>query len=808
MADSETLRTDYLRRLIEDAPKAFLESSPSFRESTSSLELTEEAMRATDAVRAGMPLSEDHRMVLEAIVVPFLRPVYDVLEDSIAQAPDPWAALNQQSQNVNAAIRSIGRLEVGGLPGVPYGGTGFLVGPRLVLTNRHVAELVTSSLGDANLRFIPGRTASLDLKQEVIPSSPILLTVRNIKMVHPYWDAALLEVDGIPPDRKPLSLASSPPRDLAKHLVAVIGYPAMDSRGDISTQLKMFRGVFQKKRLLPGFTMGMRQIDSYGHTVEALAHDCSTLGGNSGSAVIDPATGQVLGLHFAGIELQANFAVPAWELALDPRVADAGVQFDPAASPIPQPAVVAAWNSIPSQLTPALRETVAGVTYPPDWFERASTEDLVQALATNRDAAEAAIRATLKPAHAEQLIRELTPPAAGPATTEGLLDLFDPPPDPDLPEIVWLHGILGGHLARPNFLRTRIWLSPLEFATGNMATALALQRDGVSSAGGRRLETDGMLQIYYGSAERTWRKQRFVVHDFSYDWRLNIEQLADQLHSFLQALKQEQPSRQFLIVAHSMGGLVASTYAQRHPEWRDMVQRAVFMGVPLGGSYAPMQAFIGTYDFLQKLAMISPWVSPIDLRRMAVTLPGLIDMLPNPAQFPDASATYTSTVWPKDIDTPAQRWLDHSRNLKSVFAGSPLLDRTTLLVSLGYPTVSSAVTRNGFIHNGPATGAGDGTVPARAAVINGLPAFHVTLDHASIPKDPLAIQAVVELAKTGQCSLRTVQPADLDRTFAPPEAVVFQEGVAAGVRERFQQGQLREADVDWLFRPGIGLPPE
>jgi pimeloyl-ACP methyl ester carboxylesterase/V8-like Glu-specific endopeptidase len=808
MADSESLRTYYLRRLMEDAPKAFLESSPLFQESTPSAELTESALRATDAVREGIPLSEEHQSIMEAIVVPFLRPVYDIQNDSFPELPDPWGALNKQSQEINNAIRSIGRLEVGGLPGVPYGGTGFLVGPKLILTNRHVAELVTSSLGNVNLRFIPGRTASLDLRQEVIPSSPIPLSVRIIKMVHPYWDAALLEVDGVPADRKPLSLASSAPSNLAKRLVAVVGYPALDSRGDIPTQLKMFHSVFQKKRLLPGYTMGSRQIGSYGHTVEALTHDCSTLGGNSGSAVIDPETGLVLGLHFAGIELEANFAVPAWELALDSRVVDTGVQFDPAASPESQPAVDAAWNSIPGVVISAPRETVTGVRYPADWFERASTEDLVQALATNRDAAESAIRATLTPGHADQLIQELTPPAAGAATAEGLLDLFDPPPDPDLPEIVWLHGILGGHLARPNFLRSRVWLNPLELAAGNVATGLTLQSDGVASADGRRLDPDGMLQIFYGGAERAWRKQRFVVHDFSYDWRLSIEQLADKLHLSLQALTQDRPNRRFLIVAHSMGGLVASIYAERHPEWRDVVQRAIFMGTPLGGSYAPLQAFIGTYDFLQKLAMISPRVSPIDLRRMAVTLPGLIDMLPNPAQFPDASASYTTIVWPKDIDPPMQRWLDHSRNLKPAIAGSPLLERTTLLVSLGHPTVATAVMTNGVIHNGPAIGAGDGTVPARAAVINGLPAFHVTLDHASIPKDPLAIQAVIDLGKTGQCSLKSVEPGDLDRTFAPPESVVFQEGVALGIRERFDRGQLKETDMEWLFRPGIGLPPE
>ena len=41
-----------------------------------------------------------------------------------------------------------------------------------------------------------------------------------------------------------------------------------------------------------------------------MTHDSSTLGGNSGSALIDVATGRVVGLHFAGRYLEANYAVP------------------------------------------------------------------------------------------------------------------------------------------------------------------------------------------------------------------------------------------------------------------------------------------------------------------------------------------------------------------------------------------------------------------------------------------------------------------------------------------------------------------
>jgi endonuclease G len=51
------------------------------------------------------------------------------------------------------------------------------------------------------------------------------------------------------------------------------------------------------------------------------------LGGNSGSALINLETGAVLALHFGGSYLETNYGVPAWELARDGRVVDAGVSF-------------------------------------------------------------------------------------------------------------------------------------------------------------------------------------------------------------------------------------------------------------------------------------------------------------------------------------------------------------------------------------------------------------------------------------------------------------------------------------------------
>jgi endonuclease G len=93
------------------------------------------------------------------------------------------------------------------------------------------------------------------------------------------------------------------------------------------------------KRLQPGVVRARAKVQSFENEVNAMTHDASTLGGNSGSAIIDVDTGEVIALHFAGEYLKANYAVPMYELARDSRVASklnfdgtvaATSDFDPA----------------------------------------------------------------------------------------------------------------------------------------------------------------------------------------------------------------------------------------------------------------------------------------------------------------------------------------------------------------------------------------------------------------------------------------------------------------------------------------------
>ncbi|MBI1792294.1 MAG: alpha/beta hydrolase [Acidobacteria bacterium] len=366
------------------------------------------------------------------------------------------------------------------------------------------------------------------------------------------------------------------------------------------------------------------------------------------------------------------------------------------------------------------------------------------------------------------------------------------------PDIILLHGILGGHLRLLHHLPLpRVWIDPVTLVLDNIAQRLTLASDGIHEAfNAFNLEPDGQVELVYEAAVLDWSVRGFAVHQFSFDWRKGIEHLADSFQVFLLRLRDEDPARKYVVVAHSMGGLVAAMYAKRHAEALDLIERAIFAGVPLAGSFAPMDALIGSFPLLNNLAEISTQSTPQELRFMASTLPGLIDMLPNPAVFAESRALYQRLVWPGD-SAPEQFWLDQSLRLKAEILFSPLLERTTILAGIDHPTLSGA----SFDANGKAgrgsTGLGDGTVPGGSALASGRPAFRLEFPHPFLPLDPGFLRAVPALIDTGECDLPVIRPEDL--AGPAPELVAPGPRLFEEIRSRFHGGLAHEADVKWLL---------
>jgi pimeloyl-ACP methyl ester carboxylesterase len=752
---------------------------------------------ALERVRLDRELRPQDVATLEAIVLPNQRPVIDVVADSFTPPMGPWeASLQEHRARLEAAIRVTGRVELVNHPSLPYGGTAFLIGPDLLLTSRHVAESFLAGVGTRDLNFYPGRSAFVDLRQEVLPSDPLTLKVVSGLLIHPYWDAALLRVTGVPAGREPLRLLASEPERLEGREVAVIGYPAFDSSpgANQDLQMRMFGGKFERKRLQPGTMMAPRKVPSYGSWVEALAHNCSTLGGNSGSVVLDLQTGHVMGLHFAGQYLIANYAVPAWALAADRRVTDLGAAIAGPAGAPPAPSE-AAWNLVearPEGSAPAVAVSGGGRGRAEDplpaslWYERVTDEEIALSLRRDPAATRQRLEQVLGREEADEVVAFLQPRAAPEGPVVG------PRPDPELPPVVYVHGLLGAHLDGAS---GRPWLNPLALVFGDVAGRLRLE--------GEPLQPGPHLKLIYERAARRLRDAGFPVHAFSFDWRRGLAHAADRLHHFLELLNLDRPGRPAVIVAHSMGGPVAALYAQRHPTWADRVQRAIFLGAPLGGSFAPFEAVTGTFPLLLKLDQLAAATDLDGLRSLSASLPGLLDLLPDPALFPEAEALYTQAGWPDDGHRPPQRWLDQSRALKPLVARSPILERATALVGLRHGTVASLQQEGGRLVHGPRTSAGDGTVPARAAALAGLPAFELQSDHNLLPREPAAIQAVMDLIRTGRCSLPPVAPsqarAELPRS-AGTEVLVLESTAAASSRkERLSRGELAAQDLEWLL---------
>ena len=282
------------------------------------------ALEAADRVMTNRPLTTEHKAALEGIVIGNgLRPAIDIEKDTFDPLPAIWDDINGARANMTPLIRSVGRLNVSGHPKISFAGTAFVCGRDLLLTNRHVAEeFMSAATGSSNLRFKLGMSADVDTKEEVDSADTRLLKCTGEGAVSTEWDVALLRVEGLPAEIEPVPLSSASPNSFSGRTAMTIGYPGFDEAENLIEQMLIFRSVFNKKRLLPGKFTDIFAVQSYGHSVKALAHDCTTLGGSSGSIVIDVATLKVFGVHFGGESGVRNYCVPTWNLAEIPAFAD------------------------------------------------------------------------------------------------------------------------------------------------------------------------------------------------------------------------------------------------------------------------------------------------------------------------------------------------------------------------------------------------------------------------------------------------------------------------------------------------------
>jgi V8-like Glu-specific endopeptidase len=266
-----------------------------------------EAQKAWDKLRDGEQPEADELAALE-LVIRLLRPAplsrdgaLDDLPDTQGHnlyPPDLKDAWNDFRTQVKPFLYSIGRVNL--TDGSKHIGTGFVVTDGVLATNRHVLDDLTFgtgllSSGRAQVAFQRESGAS-DLTVHTVPITAVL-------RVHKTLDIALLAIPQT--GRPPLAFDADGAADGSR--VVVIGYPAKDEvRNPIFTS-----AIFGTKLGVKRAALG-EVLD--GSAVPTIFHDCSTLGGNSGSPVLSLDTGRVVGIHRSGFFMYRNEAVDGGSL--------------------------------------------------------------------------------------------------------------------------------------------------------------------------------------------------------------------------------------------------------------------------------------------------------------------------------------------------------------------------------------------------------------------------------------------------------------------------------------------------------------
>lgn len=280
----------------------------------------ENALNKTAPGAAPAKLTELELASLEAIIEITGRPAMRYENGRVGMPPsalgenDRWRVLIATARNdINAASSAVGRIMTTGPSGIPENiGTGWRLGQDLIVTNRHVGLLMAKKPDSSpiDLTLDEARHPFIDFSATDNATTTKRFDIATMVYcaVEEFVDVAILKVKSgladlpaaLTLDWSPDSLGKSEDPNgagpgFSGKEVYVVGHPFKQRRSPAIAAV--FGTADGLKRWSPGV---VKRI----HTDEPiLDHDCSTLGGNSGSCVLSAEGHAVVGIHMGGFEV-------------------------------------------------------------------------------------------------------------------------------------------------------------------------------------------------------------------------------------------------------------------------------------------------------------------------------------------------------------------------------------------------------------------------------------------------------------------------------------------------------------------------
>ncbi len=152
--------------------------------------------------------------------------------------------------------------------------------------------------------------------------------------------------------------------------------------------------------------------------------------------------------------------------------------------------------------------------------------------------------------------------------------------------------------------------------------------------------------------------QGLNLFTFPYDWRRDIQQVAEQddpqmlnpsLRQTIDNILASTGAQKISIIAHSQGGLVVKRLLMDVPQYQSKIDKLVFVGVPNLG--APKAAKVLLYGDDMDVNFAGLGLDPLEVQKIAQNMPAVYQLLPGSEYFNHA-AGYIAKGQPVSPDIP------------------------------------------------------------------------------------------------------------------------------------------------------------